>query len=196
VAHGAYVAFGGMNMFEAVGRDNYDDGVTEGIHGFLNNARWHHKAPWGDRSLQWIADNWKGVPIEKICTTAFTPTGRWKKEAEQRIRNSSCLVALLARDPRVPPEDPRIAPFVRWEMGQAVKYDMPMYVMRRTNANWMTDKEVNRFLKRALEEAPRDGSHDVPIYSYVDERGRETYEGWDGQKWAYPGLSRFLDDNC
>jgi hypothetical protein len=189
----AYVAFGGMDMYAAVGRDNYDR-VANRVYGFLQNARWHRRAPW-EHGAQWVADNQNGIPIGKICSTAINPSRGWKEEALRRIRKSSCMIALLARDPRRGSGDPDFAPWVRWEIRKAARFGIPLYVLRRTDANWMTDRQVSNFLDRALEEVPGDG--DAVLYEgyYVDERGRETYEGWDARKWAYPGLSCFLDEH-
>lgn len=166
--------------------------------GFLENARWHRNAPWGESSAQEIADTWRDAV--KIGSINTTPLGRfqgndamerWADLANHRIRNSSCMVVLLAADPRLPRDDHGNALWIQWELQRSAQHDIPVYVMRRTNENWMADDEVDGFLGHALRSAQRN-----PVVSGFFEGRSSKYEGWDEKKWAYPGMSRFLDKYC
>lgn len=190
-----YFAFGGMNMYAATGEDRQ---TRNRFDGFRRNARWHRHAPWERVDPQTIADRHPPahtIPVGNIWTTQLNPGASRNRDAilngiRKNVGRSRCMVALLARDPRYLVADRRNAAFLRYELRLAVRADMDVYLMRRSDTNWYTDQDVDEYLHRALD-AEWPGRRPEPRLHVAPDG---EIECWDSRTWAYPGMSTFLDE--
>jgi len=187
-----YFAFGGMNMYAATGQDRR---TKNDFDGFRSNARWHQRAPWGKRDPQDIADHFpleRTVPVKDMWRTQLKPGANRNAildDIRKNVSQSACMVALLADDPRYEVRDSRNAAFLRYELRVAVETGKAIYLLRRSDDNWLSDDNVMEFVGQALDtEWPR---------RKAEPRLRVAPDGeiecWDSRKWAYPGMSSFLD---
>lgn len=189
-----YFAFGGMNMYAATGEDRR---TRSKFDGFRRNARWHQRAPWGRHHPQDIADRFprdRTVPVKDMWTTQLNPGADGNRDAilggiRKNVARSGCMVALLARDPRYLVADRRNAAFLRYELRLAVQAGMDIYLMRRSDTNWYSEGDVDDYLQLALDAEWRGRTKDPRL---LVAPGGEI-ECWDSRKWAYPGMSSFLD---
>ncbi|WP_181785768.1 hypothetical protein [Streptomyces phytophilus] len=189
-----YFAFGGMNMYAATGEDRQ---TKNRFDGFRRNARWHQRAPWQDHDVQDIADRYprdRTVAVKDMWTTQLNPGANGNRDAilggiRKNVGRSSCMVALLARDPRYLVADRRNAAFLRYELRVAVHAGMDVYLMRRSDTNWYSKGDVAEYLALALDDEWPGRGHKPRLRVAPD---REI-ECWDSRKWAYPGMSSFLD---
>ncbi len=189
-----YFAFGGMNMYAATGEDRQTKSKFDG---FRRNARWHQGAPWQEHDVQDIADRFpsdRTVPVKDIWTTQLNPGANGNKDAildgiRKNVGRSSCMVTLLASDPRYLVADRRNAAFLRYELRVAVHAEMDIYLMRRSDTNWYSKGDVAEYLKQALIVEWQERSSKPRLRVAPD----GEIECWDPKKWAYPGMSSFLD---